>query len=95
MKSDGSFTKEKRHWMPFGYADAARMDAENKKPYGATRQGVFIGTVSGKALRQPPTPGASIQDFGEKIGGARKDTAAATGPRRAGAQPQDTTPAWR
>lgn len=36
-----------------------------------------------------------IEDFGEKIGGARKDTAASTGSRGKAEEPADETPAWR
>lgn len=51
MKSDGSFTKEKRFWMTFTRETALDMNARNVKPYGATRLGVFTGTVSGETLR--------------------------------------------
>jgi hypothetical protein len=50
MKSNGSFTSEKRHWMTFGLIDAKRMADGEIKPYGATRRGLFIGTVSGDRL---------------------------------------------
>ena len=50
MKSNGSFTAEKRHWMTFGIIDAQRMASANVRPYGATRTGEFVGTVSGNML---------------------------------------------
>jgi hypothetical protein len=50
MKSNGAFTSEKRHWMTFGVIDARRMFDGDIKPYGATRKGVFVGTVSGNTL---------------------------------------------
>lgn len=53
MKNNGSFTKEKRHWMTFTRETAARMVAQNVKPYGATRRGVFTGTVSGERFKEP------------------------------------------
>ena len=35
-----------------------------------------------------------ITDFGEKIGGARKDRAVSTGPKRTSTEPADTRPGW-
>lgn len=48
-------------------------------------------------LQQPaaePEPKGKIVDFGEKIGGARKDRAVSTGPRPARASDGDARPAW-
>lgn len=50
MKSNGSFTKEKRHWMTFTKETALMMLGNGVKPYGATKAGTFVGTVSGKAI---------------------------------------------
>lgn len=50
MKSDGSFTDEKRHWIPISKLDADSMMDNGGKPYGATMDGVFIGTEHGERL---------------------------------------------
>lgn len=42
-----------------------------------------------------PPVSAKIEDFGEKIGGARKDTSLPTGPRPKALQPAEQTPAWQ
>jgi hypothetical protein len=46
-------------------------------------------------IPQPLTATDRIQDFGEKIGGARKDTARPLGKRAEGAGERDTRPVWR
>lgn len=56
MKSDGTFTKEKRDWITFTRAEATRMDEANIKPHGATERGIFIGTVTGGKLAKPKKP---------------------------------------
>lgn len=107
MKSDGSFTKEKRHWMTFGQIDAGRMAGGNIKPYGATREGVFVGTISGNQIQKTDTEETAkekeeatvqskkIEDFGEKIGGARKDTATTQKRTAATIEEPEETPSWR
>lgn len=58
--------------------------SQQAQPVGATGEG---------AGGSRPTPAASIQDVGEKIGGARKDTATSTG-RRGSAPKRDERPGW-
>lgn len=60
------------------------------------RLAVQAPKVRKAAAKAAPAPAAadSIQDLGEKIGGARKDTAGSTGRRRKVSE-KDSTPAWR
>lgn len=51
-----------------------------------------ISTATGEVKAE--ATGGKIEDFGEKIGGARKDTAS-SGVRRARAVKESTTPAWK
>jgi hypothetical protein len=51
------------------------------------------GDIFAAPPSQPEAP-TKIEDVGEKIGGARKDTAESTGPRRARAAEDDGRPAW-
>lgn len=46
------------------------------------------------AQADEPVKAKKIEDFGEKIGGARKDTAAPTGERGSRQKPADDRPAW-
>lgn len=50
MKSDGSFTDEKRHWIPISRLDADAMMENGGQPVGATMGGDFIGTEHGERL---------------------------------------------
>ena len=43
---------------------------------------------------EPPSAPSKITDFGEKIGGARKDTALPTGSRGSSAKEKDSRPGW-
>lgn len=52
---------------------------------------MFSSSAPGKSAE--PSSGESIQDVGEKIGGARKDTATKTGPK-ARVAPSDDRPGW-
>jgi hypothetical protein len=56
MKNNGSFTKEKRYWMTFMRHEAVAMDKNAIKPYGATKNGAFVGTVTGKPLVYSENP---------------------------------------
>lgn len=49
-----------------------------------------------KALKKtaPTSEKETIQDFGEKIGGARKDTLVKTGPKTSGTTTKDNRPTW-
>ena len=49
-----------------------------------------------KALKKtaPTSEKETIQDFGEKIGGARKDTSVKTGPKTSGTTTKDNRPTW-
>ncbi|WP_265735963.1 PLxRFG domain-containing protein [Acinetobacter sp. CFCC 11171] len=49
-----------------------------------------------KALKKtaPTSEKEMIQDFGEKIGGARKDTSVKTGPKTSGTTTKDNRPTW-
>ena len=75
MKSDGSFTREKRHWMPFSSTDANRMQTGNTRPYGATRGGVFVDTETGTRLPEAAAVEQKREtdtDAGERQGVADK-----------------------
>ncbi|KXZ74170.1 hypothetical protein AVENLUH5627_00105 [Acinetobacter venetianus] len=53
------------------------------------------GNLSGNESSQYPfTLNKTIQDFGEKIGGARKDTSVKTGPKTSGTTTKDNRPTW-
>lgn len=69
MKSDGTFTSEKRHWMTFTRQDALPIQEANSKPFGATQRGVFFGTVSGDRLKiaKPVTPQVPTKNMEEYI----------------------------
>lgn len=64
--------------------------ATKEKPETPALAGV---SVSGEVESQPGS-GSKIKDFGEKIGGARKDTVIKTGPSATKKKKSDT-PAWR
>lgn len=42
MKSNGSFSRDKSVWLIFDQEEKERIEQKNIKPYGATKQGVFI-----------------------------------------------------
>lgn len=92
---------------PHGYAKSLYADSESSAPEtGGARTGVRriqrMVEKSPSAGRKPRAPRASktakpITDLGEKIGGARKDIAVKTGPRKPRATVVDTDPrpAWQ
>lgn len=56
----------------------------------------IIHSPSGNSFRAATKAPATIQDFGEKIGGARKDLAQPTGPKaKAAPTPAETEPVWQ
>ncbi|MEQ9131109.1 MAG: LPD1 domain-containing protein [Salinisphaeraceae bacterium] len=84
-----------------GIADEARRRDERRSS-GADVPADLGGGLFSQATRQrdiedaPAAEPGRIDDLGEKIGGARKDTASATGPRRAreASQDGDDRPGW-
>jgi hypothetical protein len=66
-----------------------------QRPLTATKESIVANTdpkTLSKALDKIKAPKAGIQDFGEKIGGARKDTATKGG--RGASRIQDDRPGW-
>ncbi len=58
--------------------------------------GNSFGNSNNASVQQPAPAPAAIEDFGEKIGGARKDLAQPTGPKpKAAAAPVEVEPGWR
>lgn len=43
MTSSGSFTRDRRRWITFTEHD--RLSLEGRRPYGATKRGVFVLAV--------------------------------------------------
>ena len=58
-----------------------------------SESGKAIDAAAQEAPTAAPVAESKIDDVGEKVGGARKDTAESTGPR--GTREKDTTPGWR
>jgi hypothetical protein len=74
----------------------APLPAVEKKPRAAKTPAVVSPAAAPEpeAVKPPVTP-AKIEDFGEKIGGARKDTAERGIGKTKITKPDDSVPAWR
>ena len=45
MTSSGSFTRDNTRWIIFDEDDKIRIESLNGKPYGASKQGIFIDVL--------------------------------------------------
>ncbi|HOI95559.1 MAG TPA: PLxRFG domain-containing protein [Syntrophobacter fumaroxidans] len=82
-----------RKFLPPDEAEAFLAEAGTSRDRGGLlAASSFFGATPGETAG-PPTP--KIEDMGEKIGGARKDTAASRGTRPAAAKPEPEAPSWQ
>lgn len=42
MTRSGSFSRAKQCWIIFDLQEKQKIESQNKKPYGATKKGIFV-----------------------------------------------------